>query len=215
MICFDRVGKSFPARSGRRVVLEDLSLILPEGARVAVLGRNGAGKSTFLALASGSLPPDRGRVTRSGRVSWPMGFAGSFAGDMTGAQNIRFLARVYGAPPARLVDDVQDFAGLGRFIDMPVRTYSNGMRARLAFGLSLALRFDWYLVDEITAVGDAEFRQKALSAFRERLSGAGLLMVSHAPATLRDYCSSAILLSGGAVQVFDRIGDGLAALTAA
>jgi capsular polysaccharide transport system ATP-binding protein len=212
MIRFDGVSKSFPARAGRRVILNNLTLTLPAGARTAVLGRNGAGKSTFLAMASGSLPPDRGHVARAGRVSWPMGFAGSFAADMTGAQNTRFLARVYGADPAHLVRDVQSFADLGRFIDMPLRTYSNGMRARLAFGLSLGLRFDWYLVDEITAVGDAEFRQKALSAFRERLSGAGLLMVSHSPATLRDYCTSAILLGDGSVRVFDRLDDGLAAL---
>src|SRR5690606_21100756 len=127
---------------------------------IAVIGRNGAGKSTLLRLVAGTLRPDRGEIRRHGRVSWPMGFSGAFHPALTGRQNARFVARIYGVDTDRLVADVADFAELGEFLDMPFQTYSAGMRARLAFGVSLAVSFDCYLVDEITAVGDAAFQDK-------------------------------------------------------
>jgi capsular polysaccharide transport system ATP-binding protein len=138
-----------------------------------------------------------------------MGFAGGFAADLTGRQNLRFVARIYGVPTDEAETEAEDFAELGRFLDMPVRTYSAGMRARLAFAMSMALRFDWYLVDEIAAVGDARFREKSLSAFRERLDMAGLVMVSHAPALLRDFCTSAIVLEGGRLRVFENVDEAI------
>ena len=190
-----------PARS-RKVILERFTLTLPRGAKVGVLGRNGAGKSTLIGMIAGIVRADGGEIRRTGSISWPLGFAGSFANDLTGAQNIRFVARIYGIDTDGLVDYVQDFAELGDFIDMPVRSYSSGMRARLAFGLSMGVAFDWYLVDEITAVGDTAFRRKSLSVFRHRLREAGMLMVSHYDKTILDYCTSGLVLENGRAAYF-------------
>ncbi|MFN0115647.1 MAG: ABC transporter ATP-binding protein [Paracoccaceae bacterium] len=209
MIRFRGLSMSYPVGRGQAVLFGGLDLTIPAGARAALLGRNGAGKSTLLGLIAGTLAPTGGTIERQGAVSWPMGFAGGFAADLTGRQNLRFVARIYGADTGETEADVEDFAELGPFLDMPVRTYSAGMRARLAFGLSMALRFDWYLVDEIAAVGDAAFRQKSVTAFRDRLGGAGLIMVSHAPGLLRDFCSSGIVICEGGVRCFDRLDDAL------
>ena len=209
MIVLRGLRKSFPFGRTRKVLFEGLDLTLPAGARVALLGANGAGKSTLLSVIAGTTPADAGRIERHGTVSWPMGFAGGFAADLTGRQNLRFVARIYGADTGETEAAVTAFAELGAALDMPVRTYSAGMRARLAFGLSMAMRFDWYLVDEIAAVGDAGFRRKSADAFHHRLSGAGLVMVSHAPALLREFCTSAIVLHAGAVRVFADISEAI------
>ncbi len=179
MIKFRDVSKHYLTPRGRKVILDGLTLTLPRGAKVGVLGRNGAGKSTLIGMIAGIVRADGGEIRRAGSISWPLGFAGSFANDLSGAQNIRFVARIYGIDTDALVDYVQDFAELGDFIDMPVRSYSSGMKARLAFGLSMGVHFDWYLVDEITAVGDTAFRKKSLDVFKHRLRDAGMLMVSH------------------------------------
>jgi capsular polysaccharide transport system ATP-binding protein len=202
MIVFRDVCKRYRTPAGPKVVLDRLTLTLPRGAKVAVLGRNGAGKSTLIGLIAGTVRPDSGEIRRKGSISWPLGFSGSFAPDLTGRQNIRFVARIYGIDTDALVEYVQDFAELGAFLDMPVRSYSSGMRARLAFGLSMGVSFDWYLVDEITAVGDIAFRKKSLSVFKNRLSGAGLLMVSHQTSTLQNYCSSALVLENGEARYY-------------
>ena len=152
--------------------------MLPGGAKVGLLGRNGAGKTTLLGMVAGTVRPETGEIRRHGAVSWPLGFGGTFHGDLTGAQNVRFVARIYGMDTDALVAYVAEFSELGEFMNMPVRTYSSGMRARLAFGMSMGVAFDWYLVDEITAVGDANFRKKSLKVFRNRLGDAGMLMVS-------------------------------------
>ena len=177
---------------------------------MGLLGRNGAGKSTMIGMIAGTVKPNTGTILRHGSISWPLGFAGSFAVDLTGAQNIRFVARIYGIDTDALVDYVQDFAELGDFLDMPVRSYSSGMKARLAFGLSMGVSFDWYLVDEITAVGDAAFKRKSLAAFHERLSSAGLLMVSHSTGTIRSYCTCGLVLEGGKVRFFADVEEAIA-----
>jgi capsular polysaccharide transport system ATP-binding protein len=215
MIDFRGVSKSYRAAGGRKLILDDLSLTLPAGARVALMGRNGAGKSTLLGLIAGTVPADGGRIVRQGSMSWPLGFAGSFANDLTGIQNTRFAARVYGADTDALVDYVTAFSELGPFMRMPVRTYSAGMRARLAFGLSMGLGFDWYLVDEITAVGDAAFRTKSLEVFRERLGSAGLLMVSHSVPMLRSFCTAGLVLEAGTARYYDDVDDAIAVHEAA
>ena len=211
MIEFRGVSKYFLTPHSRKVVLDRLSLTLPHGARVGLLGRNGAGKSTMIGMISGTVRQDEGRIVRHGSVSWPLGFAGSFANEMTGAQNVRFVARIYGIDSDELLAYVEDFADIGDFINMPVRVYSSGMKARLAFGLSMGINFDWYLVDEITAVGDAAFREKSMGAFRRKLDRAGLFMVSHAMPTLRDFCSSGLLLDEGQATYFPVLEDAIRA----
>ena len=210
MIEFRHVSKAYRTRGRPKVLLRDFSLTLPRGATVGVLGRNGAGKSTLLGMVAGTVRPDAGVIRRHAAISWPLGFSGSFHPDLTGVQNIRFVARIYGADTDSLIAYVEDFAELGDFLDMPVRSYSSGMRARLAFGLSMGVCFDWYLVDEITAVADAAFRRKSLAAFRERLSNAGLLMVSHNPGTIRSYCTCGLVLEGGRVRFFEDIEEAIA-----
>jgi capsular polysaccharide transport system ATP-binding protein len=211
MIEFRHVSKSYPTTHGRKVLLDDLTLTLPAGAKVGVLGRNGAGKSTLLGMISGTVKPNAGRIVKHASLSWPLGLGGSFAADLTGAQNVRFVARIYGVDTDELVAYVQDFAELGPFLDMPVRSYSSGMRARLAFGMSMGIAFDWYLVDEITAVGDAAFRRKSLAVFQHRLKDAGLLMVSHSIRTIRSYCTSGLVLEGGIARFYPDVEAAIAA----
>jgi capsular polysaccharide transport system ATP-binding protein len=210
MIEFRNVSKYYLTHHSRKVVVDHLNLRLPTGAKVGLLGRNGAGKSTLIGMIAGTVKPNTGSIHRRGSISWPLGFAGSFAPDLTGAQNIRFAARIYGIDTDELTDYVQDFAELGDFLDMPVRAYSSGMKARLAFGLSMGVSFDWYLVDEITAVGDAAFKRKSLAAFKERLENAGLLMVSHATGTIRDYCDCGLVLEGGRIRFFPDVEEAIA-----
>jgi capsular polysaccharide transport system ATP-binding protein len=209
MIEFRDVSKHYPTQHGRKVVLDHLSMVLPAGAKVGVLGRNGAGKSTLLGMVAGTSRPSSGEIRRHASISWPLGFGGSFHPELTGAQNARFVARIYGIDTDTLIAYVDDFAELGEFMDMPVRSYSSGMRARLAFGMSMGIAFDWYLVDEITAVGDASFRRKSLAVFKDRLKDAGLLMTSHSPGTLRSYCTSGLVLERGSARYFDDVEEAI------
>lgn len=211
MIEFRGITKSYATHGQPKVILDNLNLALPTGAKIGVMGRNGAGKSTLLGMVSGTVRPDSGEIRRHASISWPLGFAGSFAGDLSGAQNVRFVARIYGIDTDALVAYVEDFAELGEFIDMPVRSYSSGMKARLAFGMSMGIAFDWYLVDEITAVGDAAFKRKSLAVFKHRLKDAGLLMVSHSIDTIRSYCTSGLVLENGRADFYPDIKDAVAA----
>lgn len=209
MIEFQNVTKYYATPQGRKMLLRDFSMTIPAGAKVALMGRNGAGKSTMIGMISGTVPPNRGRIRRLGTMSWPMGFSGSFAPDITGRQNTLFVARIYGVNANKLLDFVKDFSEIGGFIDMPVRSYSSGMKARLAFGLSMGLGFDWYLVDEVTSVGDASFRKKSLEFFRNRLQNSGLIMVSHSMATLREYCNCGIVLEGGSATYYSNLEEAI------
>lgn len=211
MIRFENLSKSFGTGCRRTVIVEDLTLTLPPGRSVALLGRNGAGKSTLLKLIAGSLRPDRGHVAAQGSVSWQVGFGGAFHPELTGAQNTRFVARVYGVNAAALTAFVQDFAELGRHFTEPVRTYSQGMKARLTFGLSMGIAFDTYLVDEVTATGDAAFREKCHTVFLDRIARAGAVVVSHNTEELRRMCDAALLLERGKARFFDDVEDGIAA----
>lgn len=210
MIEFREVTKYYRTQQGRKVVLDRLNLTLPLGAKVGLLGRNGAGKSTLLSMIAGTTHPNSGEIRRHASISWPLGFSGSFHPDLTGAQNIRFVARIYGMDTEALVAYVEDFAELRDFIDMPVRSYSSGMRARLAFGMSMGIAFDWYLVDEITAVGDSAFKRKSLAVFKNRLREAGLLMVSHSISTIRSYCNSGLVIESGKARYFEDVREAIA-----
>lgn len=208
MIEFVDVRKQYRVREGFKTILHDLSIQLPKR-NIAILGENGAGKSTLLRLISGSERPDAGDIRRNAKVSFPLGFAGSFNGSLTGNENARFVARIYGQDTDRVLEFVQEFSQLGDHLSMPVRTYSSGMRARLAFGVSLAVDFECYLVDEITAVGDSRFQKRSKAAFKEKLAHANIIMVSHSNTTLRDYCDMGALLHEGHLTLYDNLDDAI------
>ena len=197
MIAFEDISKGFWVRGEYRPVISNLNLTLPSGRSLALLGRNGAGKSTLLSIVAGTLRPDT------------VGFSGSFHGDMTGAQNTRFVARVYGVDTDELTAFVQDFAEIGEHFNMPVRTYSAGMRSRLAFGISMGIRFDTYLIDEATATGDARFRQKSSEVFRARMAQSSAIMVSHSMADIRSFCDAGLVLHDRGIEVFDDVEDAI------
>jgi capsular polysaccharide transport system ATP-binding protein len=203
MIRFEHVTKIFVLDGQRKVVADDINLTFPTGAVVALLGRNGAGKSTLLRMIAGSQDPTSGRIVSTGTISWPVGFAGSFHPELTGAQNTRFMARIYGVDTDEMVDFVEEFAGLGAHFRLPFRTYSSGMRSRLAFGVSMGISFDTYLVDEVTAVGDAAFRARSTALFLDRMKNAGAVMVSHAMAQVRQVCDVGAVLEHGRLIYYD------------
>ncbi len=207
MIEFSKVTKAYPTRRGTNVVLDDVSLTFPPKVSVGIVGRNGAGKSTLLRLIAGTEQPDSGTITRRGTVSWPIGFTGGFNGSLSGEENCRFIARIYGAPVDDVVGFAIEFSELGEYFEMPVRTYSSGMRARLAFAVSMALDFDVYLVDEVTAVGDARFRQRCEAAFAARRDRSSVIIVSHQLKTIEAYCSSCAVLTDGKLLYFDSLED--------
>ena len=197
MIHLINLEKKFRTHQGERVVLHRTNLSLPSNMRIGVLGLNGAGKSTLLQMISGTEPPTAGKIHRECRVSWPLGFGGGLHPNLTGKENIVFAARLYGVDIGEAIAFTRDFAEIGEYLNMPVRTYSSGMRARLAFGLSLAVDFDLYLIDEITAVGDRRFQDKCREAFEERTKSAGLFFVSHSEANIKKYCDLAMVLHDG------------------
>ncbi|MBA86380.1 ABC transporter ATP-binding protein [Thalassobius sp. S69A] len=210
MIRFENLTKSFMVRGQRKVVIDNLDLTLPTGKSLALLGRNGAGKSTLLEIIAGTMPPDSGRVVSDGSISWPVGFGGSFHRELTGAQNVRFIARIYGVDTEELIEFVRDFAGLGPHFHMPLRSYSSGMKSRLAFGTSMGIRFDTYLVDEVTAVGDAAFKRKSRAVFIERMRESSAVLVNHDMGQLRDFCDAGIVLDKGSIQYFDDLEEAIA-----
>jgi capsular polysaccharide transport system ATP-binding protein len=210
MIVLDAVCKTYRAGGTAKCVADRISAVFPSRAAVALLGANGAGKSTLLRLIAGTQDVDSGRILRQGSISWPVGFGGGLHGDMTAAQTARFVARVQGVDSDELVDYVADFAELGAHFHLPVRTYSAGMKARLAFGLSMGIRFDTYLVDEVSATGDAVFRAKSEAVFRARLADSGLIMVTHSLDMARRLCRHGAVLENGRLTWHDDIGDAIA-----
>ena len=209
MVRLDNLSKSYFVRGNETVVADRINAVFPTGVSVGLLGRNGAGKSSLLRMIAGTMDPDAGQVLSDGTISWPVGFAGSFHGELTGAQNTRFIARVYGVDTDELVEFVADFAELGKHFDQPFRTYSSGMRSRLSFGVSMGLRFDTYLVDEVTSVGDAVFRQKSQRVFSERMERSGAVVVSHGMALLRQMCSAGAVLEKGQLTYYDHLSDAI------
>ena len=209
MIRFDNISKGFWIRGDYRPVIRNLNLTLPSGKSLALLGRNGAGKSTLLSIVAGTMRPDTGQIISDGSISFTVGFAGSFHGDMTGAQNTRFVARVYGVDTDELTAFVEDFAEIGEHFNMPVRTYSAGMKSRLAFGISMGIKFDTYLIDEATATGDARCRRKSSEVFRTRMAQSSAIMVSHSMADIRNFCDAGLVLHDGGIEVFDDVEDAI------
>lgn len=209
MIRLENLSKTFWVRGKPQVVIDNLDITLPTGRSLALLGRNGAGKSTLLQIISGLIPPDTGRVWSDGSISWPVGLGNSFHAQMTGEQNTRFVARVYGVDTEELIHFVRDFSELGSQFQNPVKTYSSGMKARLAFGLSMGIQFDTYLIDETTSVGDARFNRKSRAVFLERVKDAGAIMVSHQVKTMREFCESGIVLHEGKIRYFEDLEEAI------
>ncbi len=208
MIAFENVTQRYQTPKGMHTVLQDLSFTIPRGAKLGILGLNGAGKSTLLNLISGAQLPSAGRIRRQGVVSWPLGFAGGFNGSLSGLDNCLFVSRIYGQDEKSVAAFVADFAGLGEHFYLPVRSYSSGMRARLSFGLSLAFSFDFYLIDEIIAVGDMRFRKKCHDALLRLKASAGLILVSHSVPMVKEYCTSLAVVHDKRIRFFDDMKDG-------
>lgn len=213
MIRLDGVTKAFRHKKRTHYIVQDVSFTIPRGDSIGLLGRNGAGKSTLLKMIAGTIRPTSGRIHRHANVSFPLGFQGSFNGSLTGEQNVRFVARIYGEDTDQLVAYVEDFAELGHAYYMPVKSYSSGMKARLAFGVSMGINFDYYLVDELTAVGDTNFKKKCKRVFEEKLSHSDIIMVSHSENGLREYCCTGIVLEEGKLKYFANIEDAIASHT--
>lgn len=209
MIELRNVRKYYRSDGRVKTVLNDVSGRLDTRRAYALLGGNGAGKSTLLRLISGSELPNRGRILRRGRISWPLGFSGGFHPQMTGKQNVAFIARVYNEDVDLAIEFAEEFAQIGMHMNLPVGTYSSGMTARLAFAVSMAVEFDFYLIDEITAVGDERFAERCREAFAERRGRSGLILASHSIATIRDYCEHALVLRDGELTYFEDIDEGV------
>lgn len=205
MIQFNNVLKFYKTRQHVKVVLNHVSTVFESGWSYGVLGVNGAGKSTLLRVASGTELPNAGKVRRTVRVSWPLGFAGGFHPQVSGHDNVKFVARVYGADVAKVCDFVEDFSELGDYLDVPVSTYSTGMLARLAFGLSMAIEFDCYLIDEITGVGDVRFQKRCEDVFGNRRKNADVIVVSHSMSVIKAYCTRGAVLVDGHLLMFDNV----------
>lgn len=209
MIEFQDISKGFWVRGKYQPVIRSLNLNLPSGRSLALLGRNGAGKSTLLSMVAGTMRPDTGQIISDGSISFTVGYAGSFHGEMTGAQNTRFVARVYGIDSDELTDFVEDFAEIGKHFHMPVRTYSSGMKSRLAFGISMGIKFDTYLIDEATATGDERFKRKSREVFRARMAESSAVMVSHSMNEIRNFCDAGLILHQGVIEVYDDVEDAI------
>jgi capsular polysaccharide transport system ATP-binding protein len=208
------ITKSYLTPKGRRHIFRDLSLKIPAGKNIGLIGRNGAGKSTLVRLLGGADVPDSGTVATDKSISWPVGLSGGFQGSMTGRENIKFVSRVYGAVGEAMrqkVAYVEDFAEIGSWIDEPVKTYSSGMRSRLAFGLSMAFDFDYYLIDEVMSVGDVHFKRKCAEVFEERLQKSKVVLVSHNMNEIQKLCDVVLLVRDGGVQIYDDVAEGIKA----
>lgn len=209
MISFEHLTKVYAMDGKQKIVADDINIVFPTGSSVGLLGRNGAGKSTLLQMIAGTSLPTSGRITSTGTISWPVGFAGSFHPDLTGAQNTRFIARIYGVDTSELSAFVEEFAGLGVHFHLPLRTYSSGMKSRLAFGVSMGIHFDTYLVDEVTAVGDASFRSKSDTVFKARMKSSGSVVVTHSMDQVRTLCTAAAVLENGKLYYYENVEEGI------
>lgn len=212
MIKIENLTKSYRTPTGRHYVFKDLNLEIPSGKSVAFIGRNGAGKSTLLRMIGGIDRPDSGKIITNKTISWPVGLAGGFQGSLTGRENVKFVARLYAKSNElhEKIAFVESFSELGKYFDMPLKTYSSGMRSRLGFGLSMAFKFDYYLVDEVTAVGDIRFKSKCLNVFNSKKEESYFIMVSHSLNSLKDYCDIAFVFHDATKIIrFDNIDEAI------
>lgn len=205
MISVKNVSKRYRTNSGWKTVLKDINFELKKGEKVGILGRNGARKSTLIRIMSGVEPPTTGEIDRQMSISWPLAFSGAFQGSLTGMDNLRFVSRIYGADFNYVKSFTEEFSELGEYLYEPVKSYSSGMKARLAFALSLSIEFDCYLIDEVIAVGDSRFSAKCKYELFEKRKDRSLILVSHSPSSIKEYCDSAMVLDSGVMHTFDSI----------
>ena len=210
MIAVEHVSKRYQTRAGWRTVLKDINFTLQKGEKVGILGRNGAGKSTLIRLISGVEAPSEGEIKRTMSISWPLAFSGAFQGSLTGMDNLRFICRLYDVDMEYVKAFTQEFSELGDYLYEPVKRYSSGMKARLAFALSLAVEFDCYLIDEVIAVGDARFAAKCREELFEKRKDRSIILVSHSHSAMKSYCDRAMVLQNGVLQHFDDMDEAFA-----
>lgn len=210
MIELRNLSKTFLLEGQRKTVARNISQVFPTGTSVGLLGRNGAGKSSLLKMIAGTMDPTEGEVRSTGTISWPVGFAGSFHPDLTGAQNTRFIARIYGMETTELIDFVGRFAELGPHFHLPLRSYSSGMRSRLAFGVSVGIPFDTYLIDEVVSVGDAIFKRKSGDLLRDRMRHSSAIVVSHSMPMVRQLCDVGAVLEDGDLTYYEDLDEAIA-----
>ncbi len=210
MIHLSHVTKRYPMHGGDRVILDDVNLRVRRGEKIGILGRNGSGKSTLIRLISGAERPSSGTVTRSMRVSWPLAFAGGFQGTLTGLDNLRFICRIYNTTTEDKIPFVQEFSELGAYLREPVKSYSSGMRARLAFALSMVIEFDCYLIDEVIAVGDQRFHERCQIELFEKRRDRSMIIVSHDPNFIKAHCDDAGVMVKGKLHFFPSVDEGFA-----
>lgn len=213
MIKLDNLTKFYPLSNGdKHFVFREFTFTFPDDCSIGLIGRNGAGKSTLMRLLSGADIPNAGRVITDKKISWPVGLAGGFQHALSARDNVKFVARVYGYRGEALEEKVryiEEFAEIGKYFDEPMNTYSSGMRSRIGFGLSMAFDFDYYLIDEAGAVGDAKFKQKSNAIYKEKLSNSKVIMVSHNMAEIKQWCDKIILVNSGMTTVYDDVDEGI------
>ncbi|OOF69966.1 ABC transporter ATP-binding protein [Rodentibacter caecimuris] len=207
MIKVKNLSKCYRIRDGWKTVIEDVSFELKKGEKIGILGRNGAGKSTLIRLLSGVEPPTSGDIERQMSISWPLAFSGAFQGSLTGLDNLRFISRIYGGDFQMMKDFTEEFSELGNYLYEPVKSYSSGMKARLAFAISLSVEFDCYLIDEVIAVGDSRFTTKCKYELFEKRKDRAIILVSHSPSAIKEYCDKAMVLQAGRMHHFSSIDD--------
>ncbi|MBP3674850.1 MAG: ABC transporter ATP-binding protein [Campylobacter sp.] len=213
MIKLDNLTKFYPLSNGdKHFVFREFTFTFPDDCSIGLIGRNGAGKSTLMRLLSGADIPNAGRVITDKKISWPVGLAGGFQHALSARDNVKFVARVYGYKGEALEEKVryiEDFAEIGKYFDEPMNTYSSGMRSRIGFGLSMAFDFDYYLIDEAGAVGDAKFKKKSDAIYKEKLSNSKVIMVSHNMSEIKQWCDKIILVNSGMTTVYDDVDEGI------
>ncbi|KGQ51792.1 ATP-binding protein [Gallibacterium anatis 10672-6] len=207
MISVEHVYKKYQTRTGSVTVLNDINFSLNKGEKIGILGRNGAGKSTLIRLMSGVEAPTSGTIRREMSISWPLAFSGAFQGSLTGMDNLRFICRIYNADINYVTEFTESFSELGNYLYEPVKNYSSGMKARLAFALSLSVEFDCYLIDEVIAVGDSRFSNKCRYELFEKRRDRSIILVSHSPTAIRQYCDNAMVLDQGKMRQFSSIDE--------
>jgi len=210
MIKLKNVTKYFKTKVGRKYILKDVTITIPENVNVAILGRNGAGKSTIMRMLGNIEFPNSGKISSNKTFSWPLGLSGGFVGNMSGKANVKFVSRLYNKNEKeiqKIIEYVKEFSELGDYFDMPIKTYSSGMKGRLGFGLSLAFDFDYMLIDETLSVGDSKFKKKSKEALIKKIEKCNVLLVSHDMKTVKELCNSGIIVNNGQMRYFNNIED--------